>query len=87
MLDTSESRSEQRHRTLKGARIVFNAGGSTIDCMVRNLSAKGAKLDVTSVVGIPNSFDLLLGEQLRPCRVVWRSLKQLGVEFQAGSPS
>jgi hypothetical protein len=87
MFDTSENRSERRQRTLKGARIVFNAGGSTIDCTVRNLSASGAKLDVTSVVGIPNSFDLSLGGQLRPCRVVWRSLKQLGVEFQAGSSS
>lgn len=83
MFDVSENRSAQRHKTLKGARIVFNAGRSTIDCTVRNLSESGAKLDVTSVVGIPNSFDLQLGEQLRPCRVAWRSLKQLGVEFQA----
>jgi hypothetical protein len=87
MFEASESRGAQRHRTLKGAHIVFNAGRSTIDCTVRNLSANGAKLDVTSVVGIPNSFDLLLGEQRQACRVVWRSLKQLGVEFVAGSPT
>jgi hypothetical protein len=87
MSEASENRGAQRHRTLKGARIVFNAGNSTIDCTVRNLSAGGAKLDVASVVGIPNSFDLLVGEQLRACRVAWRSLKQLGVEFQGGSPS
>lgn len=87
MFEASEGRAAQRHRTLKGARIVFNAGRSTIDCTVRNLSATGAKLDVTSVVGIPNSFDLLVGEQPRPCRVVWRSLKQLGVEFEAATPA
>lgn len=83
MFDTSESRTAHRQRTLKGARIVFNGGRSTIDCTVRNLSPSGAKLDVASVVGIPNSFDLSFDGQLRACRVIWRSLKQLGVEFRA----
>ena len=79
----SENRVTQRHTTLKGGRIVFNAGRSTIDCTVRNLSASGAKLLVTSVVGIPDTFDLLLdGNIRRPCRVAWRSLKELGVAFR-----
>jgi hypothetical protein len=82
VFSTPDHRSKQRHRTLKGARIVFNGGRSTIDCTVRNLSETGAKLEVASVVGVPPTFDLALGEELRPCRVVWRTLKQLGVEFQ-----
>ena len=66
----------------KGGRIVFNAGRSTIDCTVRNLSPRGAKLQVTSVIGIPDTFDLLLdGHARQPCRVAWRSLKELGVSF------
>jgi hypothetical protein len=77
-----ENRLVPRHRTLKGGRIVFNAGRSTIDCTVRNLSGKGAKLLVSSVVGIPDTFDLLLdGHTRQPCRVIWRTLKELGVEF------
>ncbi len=80
----SENRQTQRRTTLKGGRIVFNAGRSTIDCKVRNLSSKGAKLLVSSVVGIPETFDLLLeGNSRQPCRVVWRTLKELGVEFRA----
>jgi hypothetical protein len=85
MLDSpqSESRQNQRRTTLKGGRIVFNAGRSTIDCRVRNLSSTGAKLQVTSVVGIPDTFDLLLdGTARQPCRVVWRTLKELGVQFR-----
>jgi hypothetical protein len=79
----SENRQAQRRTTLKGGRIAFNAGRSTIDAKVRNLSAKGAKLQVTSVVGIPDTFDLLLeGHSRQPCRVVWRTLKELGVEFR-----
>jgi hypothetical protein len=79
----TDNRDTQRRRTLKSGRIVFNAGRSTIDATVRNLSAKGAKLEVSSVVGIPDTFDLLLeGNTRQPCRVVWRTLKELGVAFR-----
>jgi hypothetical protein len=77
-----DNRQSQRRSTLKGGRIVFNAGRSTIDCKVRNLSSRGAKLQVTSVIGIPDTFDLVLdGHAGQPCRVAWRSLKELGVAF------
>ena len=79
----NDNRLIQRRKTLKGARIVFNAGRSTIDATVRNVSSKGAKLQVSSVVGIPDTFDLLIdGNGSQPCRVVWRTLKELGVEFR-----
>jgi hypothetical protein len=81
-----EERSSSRQRTLKGARIVFNAGRSTIDCRIRNLSAVGAKLEVTSVVGIPNTFDLMPANgSSHACRVVWRSLREIGVSFSVVS--
>ena len=79
----NESRHDQRRKTLKGGRIVFNAGRSTIDATVRNLSSRGAKLQVTSVVGIPDTFDLVLDNDGRQsCRVVWRTLKELGGVFR-----
>ena len=79
----TEHRATQRRPTLKGGRIVFNAGRSTIDCTVRNLSATGAKLQVSSVVGIPDTFDLMLdGHTKQPCRIKWRRLKEIGVGFQ-----
>lgn len=90
MFDTSsDNRTAPRHRTLKGGRIIFNAGRSTIDCQIRNLSSRGAKLEVTSVVGIPNTFDLMIGADgtLQSCRVAWRTLKELGVEFQSRQPA
>ena len=80
----SDNRHATRRKTLKGGRIVFNGGRSTIDCTVRNLSSRGAKLQVSSVVGVPDTFDLLLeGHSRQPCRVAWRSLKELGVEFRS----
>jgi hypothetical protein len=78
----TERREALRRTTLKGGRIAFNAGRSTVDCTVRNLSSKGAKLLVNSVVGIPDTFDLVLADHSKqPCRVTWRALKELGVEF------
>jgi len=81
-----DNRGTQRRPTLKGGRIVFNAGRSTIDCTVRNLSRDGAKLQVASVVGIPDVFDLLLPNTTRqPCRIAWRKTKEIGVEFIAAA--
>jgi hypothetical protein len=82
-MDDTERRSAPRKRTLKGGRIAFNAGQSTIECVVLNLSETGAKLRVTSVMGIPDTFDLLLADKSRRrCRVAWRKLDEMGVAFE-----
>ncbi|MEQ1768421.1 MAG: PilZ domain-containing protein [Devosia sp.] len=84
MTDT-DNRAAQRRPTLKGGKIVFNHSRSTIDCTVRNLSPRGAKLQVASAIGIPDVFDLVLPNTLRqPCRVAWRKPKEIGVSFVNG---
>ena len=75
-----EHRTTPRHRVLKGASIQFHGGA--IDCTVRNLSEKGAALDVTSPLGIPTEFTLVTDTGQRPCRVVWRKEKRIGVTFE-----
>jgi hypothetical protein len=78
----TEHRNTPRRTTLKSGKIVFNGGRSTLDCTVRNLSPKGAKLLVASAMGIPDSFDLIVaGATRQPCRIIWRRLKEVGVEF------
>jgi hypothetical protein len=55
---------------------------ATIDCTVLNLSDLGVCLKVASPVGIPDSFELVLGDgSIRNCRVTWRKATQIGVEF------
>jgi hypothetical protein len=84
-MDTSSSdkRRVARRRILKSGRIVFNRGRSTIDCTVRNISSRGARLEVASVVGIPDAFFLAMPDAgTQACRVVWRRLKELGVAFE-----
>jgi len=66
------------------ATIVFDGGRTRVDCVIRNLSDGGAKLEVATVRGIPQTFDLLVpGQRPHPCKVIWRSLKELGVQFVA----
>lgn len=59
------------------SRIVFDGGRSRVDCIIRNLSQSGAKLEVASVKSIPNSFDLIApGHRPHACHVVWRALRE-----------
>lgn len=82
MTPASERRRVARRRVVKSGRIIFNRGRSTVDCIVRNLSSRGARLEVASVVGIPDAFFLSVPDAgTQACRVVWRRLKELGVAF------
>jgi hypothetical protein len=71
----------QRLRVLKAGSISF--GGAAIDCVVRNVSATGAALEVASPVGIPDEFTLVIEADnvRRRCAVVWRKEKRIGVAF------
>jgi hypothetical protein len=76
-----ETRIATRHRVVKAAKIQF--GGNAIDCTVRNLSTTGAALEVSSQIGIPATFTLVVpGDALHlPCAVVWRTGYRIGVHF------
>jgi hypothetical protein len=77
-----EHRIAARRRFLKAGTIEFGGGG--IDCAVRNLSETGAALEVVTPLFIPDRFTLFVPtEQLkRPCRVIWRKEKRIGVTFR-----
>lgn len=79
-----DKRSATRQRTYKGGLITFDAGRSTITCLVCNLSTSGACLAVETPVGIPATFKLVFssGGPPRDCRVVWSQASRIGVEFQ-----
>ncbi len=85
----AEHRTALRQRTFKGARITFGKDWAAISCLVRNLSETGACLGVESPIGIPDLFNLVFdsGESSRRCRVVWRTEKRIGVEFDGAAPS
>jgi PilZ domain len=81
-----ERRTKPRQRRLNGAKIVFNNNTSVIECVVRDLSAEGARLRVASPFGIPDLFELRIdrtGASYRS-KVAWRSADHVGVKFLDG---
>ena len=79
----NERRASPRQRRLKGGKIVFNSKMSIIDCVVRDVSAQGARLLVASSIGIPDQFDLRMNRRgaNHRSKVAWRSEDQIGVRF------
>jgi hypothetical protein len=77
-----ERRRFKRRRMLKAGRIVFNNAMSTFNCMMRNHSEAGARLEMNSTLGVPDAFDLRLeGLPSQLCALAWRKSDALGVAF------
>jgi hypothetical protein len=70
-----------RQRVLKAGTIEFS--GSKIDCLIRNVSATGAALEVNSPLWFPDVFVLATTSDgsSRRCHIVWRNGKRIGVTF------
>ena len=78
----SEHRIAARHRVLKAGTIEFS--GDAISCTVRNISATGAAVEINSPLWFPDRFTLGITSDgvRRPCRIVWRKEKRIGVTFE-----
>ena len=77
-----ERRKLARSRILKGAKIIIGSA-STIDCVVRNVTNSGARIEIANTVDLPEALGLTFngGYTVRPCRVAWRSVTETGVQF------
>ncbi|MGZ5876386.1 MAG: PilZ domain-containing protein [Bradyrhizobium sp.] len=77
-----EKRTVPRHRVLKRGSLAFNGGGA-MDCIVRNLSQTGARIEIASPVGVPEVFTLVIESDhfKRRCHAIWSSERRIGVAF------
>jgi hypothetical protein len=57
-----------------------------VDCVVRNLTNIGARVEIPNAIGVPDHFDLSFdgGRSTRRCKVIWRRLNEAGLEFVNG---
>ncbi|MCA3555490.1 PilZ domain-containing protein [Aestuariivirga sp.] len=80
-----ERRAHPRQRVFKRVKAVFNSRGSVIDCVMRDISAGGARLSCPTAAQMPDQFQLLFvaEREIRDVRVVWRSLTEFGVQFMS----
>jgi hypothetical protein len=81
---TDHERKHQRIRVLKGARLHFKNKLVSIDCMIRDLSAGGARLRLSGPVGLPDYFDILMNctGDMFPARLVWCRGNEAGISFE-----
>ena len=82
--DGRKTKTKALTRPLKAGIISFNRACG-ITCRVRNMSPAGACLEVSSQVGIPDNFVLVVSYDKfsQSCHVIWRSETRMGVEFRA----
>ena len=78
-----ERRAVPRHKSLLRGRVYFNNRNSTADCLVRDISAQGARLIFSDEVTIPDIIDLYIPvkEQSFRAQVVWRNASETGIAF------
>lgn len=62
----------------------ISARGSRLcDCLARDISVLGARLELRTTATLPEVFELKFdaARTTRACRVAWRAETQVGVEF------
>ncbi|HEY0147109.1 MAG: PilZ domain-containing protein [Methylovirgula sp.] len=83
-----EHRTTERVRSFLRAQIVFNNRMTTIECIIKNYSAAGAKIALNDTLTVPTEFDIYIPAKQRNhhARLVWRDKDAIGVNFiEAGA--
>ena len=81
----AERRTSARHRSFLRGRIVLNQGQMVLDCLIRDLSERGARLIFPDMPSIPDVVDLHIPQKEETLRahVQWRQGEEVGVTFAA----
>ena len=76
-------RSDTRKDAFRIGALSFDDQRAEIDCLVWDQSETGAQIEVEAPDTVPNHFTLLMNAYAkpRPCTVVWRRERKIGVTF------
>jgi len=80
-----ELRRSERIKSFLRAQILFNHRMTTIDCLIKNISAGGARIEVGKTMSIPTEFEIYIPQKNKThsARMIWRDANAIGVEFVA----
>ncbi len=80
---SSEQRQDIRKRTFLKGRILFNKGASSMDCLIRDMSETGARLELSETSTLPEVFDLYIPQKDETFRATlrWRRDGGVGIAF------
>ena len=78
-----ERRHHHRSRVYYGGLIAFNGRNSTLDCVVRDFSPRGARIEFENSAMLPDSVDFEVVRKGLTClaRLVWRADNTAGLVF------
>jgi PilZ domain len=82
-----EQRQTVRARVIYNGVIAYNERRSTIDCVVRNFSDDGVKIEFENPALLPDEIDLFIAKKNCAFRakMIWRSPNQAGLTFRSVS--
>ena len=81
-VDAANRRKTRRRRTLLSGKIVFNDRWGALDCIVKDLSMGGAKIELGGWLNLPHEIELHLARGARfRCEVVRYVDHMMNVRF------
>ena len=86
-----ERRLVSRQKSFLQGRILFNNRRTTVDCLIRDFSEIGARLNFDRMISLPDVVELFIPvkDETRRAKIIWRNADEVGVSFNfdEGSPS
>src|ERR1019366_9862159 len=78
-----ERRQSARARVMYGGVIACNKRQSTMNCVIRNFSEDGEKVEFDNTALLPDVIDLLIAKKNRALRakITWRQANEAGLAF------
>ena len=78
-----EKRGSLRRRVLKRGKVLLHDHNTVLDCLIRDMSDGGARLQIEHASTLPMLFKLanVSDGEVREVRVIWRKDGQAGVAF------
>lgn len=78
-----DRRRAPRQRAFLQGRVYYNNRRASVDCLVRDISECGARLQFSSAVTLPEAIELFIPNKDHVCRarIAWRQEDQVGVEM------
>jgi hypothetical protein len=79
-----DRRRDERSKVLFGGVAAVNKAGSTMDCVVRNISDQGACIEFGSVAKLPDDIRLAITRKGRAylARMIWQRANKVGLAFR-----
>jgi hypothetical protein len=78
-----EHRSAVRHKSFIQGRIYFNHRQSSMDCIVREFTGSGARLEFSEMPALPDAFEVFIPtkDEYFRARTVWHKSYLVGVAW------